>query len=240
MNVTNRFSITRNQLKLLAAFIMMIDHIGMILLPQYRILRNIGRISFPIFAFFIFEGAKYTHDKRKYLFRVTAVGLVCMLGYYLYSGRVYGNIMITFALSLIVLYSVQYLKDNCDKEKTLMLAGYVFFGISVVGVWVICSQIYIEYGFLGVLLPVFAEMLDTDVFSETISRKWLSLAGFSVGLILLSIQLGGNQYYSVLALPLLALADDKYEKIHLKYFFYIFYPVHLMIIEGIRFLLVDI
>ena len=45
--------LTGNQLKLIALITMTLDHVGMMLLPQVRILRAIGRIAFPIFAYMI-------------------------------------------------------------------------------------------------------------------------------------------------------------------------------------------
>ena len=62
MNPTRSpFGLTGNLLKLIAMLTMTIDHIGVILLPQYRILRIIGRLTMPIYAFMIAEGCHYTH-----------------------------------------------------------------------------------------------------------------------------------------------------------------------------------
>ena len=58
---------TTFDLKLLALVTMVIDHTGDVLLPQYRWLRYIGRLSFPIYAFLIVEGHVHTKDVRKYL-----------------------------------------------------------------------------------------------------------------------------------------------------------------------------
>ena len=55
-----------NSLKLIAALTMLIDHMGIMLFPNVAVLRCIGRISFPIFAFMISEGARYTKDKTRY------------------------------------------------------------------------------------------------------------------------------------------------------------------------------
>ena len=40
-------------------------HIGLIIFPHVMILRIIGRIAFPIFAFFIAEGCKHTKNKLR-------------------------------------------------------------------------------------------------------------------------------------------------------------------------------
>jgi hypothetical protein len=74
-----------NALKLIAALAMLIDHIGVLLLPQVLILRVIGRISFPIFAFMIAEGCRYTKNKARYFFTMFGVGAACQVVMYLYT-----------------------------------------------------------------------------------------------------------------------------------------------------------
>ena len=61
------WGLSGNQLKLIALITMTIDHVGAYLLPQFTILRIIGRLSMPIYAFLIAEGCRHTHDRRKYL-----------------------------------------------------------------------------------------------------------------------------------------------------------------------------
>ena len=57
--------LTGNALKILAALFMTIDHIGVMLFPRVLVLRIIGRLALPIFAFMIAEGCKYTRNKKK-------------------------------------------------------------------------------------------------------------------------------------------------------------------------------
>ena len=58
-----------------------------------------------------------------------------------------------------------------------------------------------------------------------------------VGLTLLSWDLKGIQVWSLLALPLLMLYSGRRGKWNMKYFFYIFYPAHLAILQGIAWLI---
>lgn len=53
-----------NQLKLLALLTMTVDHIGVHLFPQYPILRIIGRLAFPIYAYCIAEGCVHTKTAK--------------------------------------------------------------------------------------------------------------------------------------------------------------------------------
>ena len=65
-----------NQLKLLAAFCMLIDHAGVLLFPHVFALRIIGRVSFPIFALMIAEGCRYTRHKLKHFLLIFVAGIV--------------------------------------------------------------------------------------------------------------------------------------------------------------------
>ena len=54
-----------NQLKIIALIAMTLDHIGKMLLPGFTILQIIGRLAFPIFAYMIAEGCRYTKNRKK-------------------------------------------------------------------------------------------------------------------------------------------------------------------------------
>ncbi len=218
---------TQNQLKVIAAVFMAADHIGAELFPQLDILRIIGRLSFPIFAFFIYEGCKYTHSKPKYLARIFLLGLLCMAGYYVYAGEIYGNILITMSLSICVIYGIQFFKSQIHGGNRIL--GAVIAVGCICGAAVACSLVYIDYGICGVLLPAFAEIFD----GYSSRNKHMPLLGFVIGLLLLSWKWGGNQYISLLSLPLLAAYNGERGKRNMKYFFYWFYPVHLAAIGAV-------
>ena len=60
-------------MKLIALITMIIDHIGAILFPEIRLLRIIGRIAFPIYAYLIGEGCIYSKNTLQYLAKVVIV-----------------------------------------------------------------------------------------------------------------------------------------------------------------------
>ena len=94
-----------NTLKIIAAVTMLIDHIGFILLPQYGFLRIIGRLSFPIFAFLIAEGCKYTKNKLRYFLSVFILGLVCQIAYYVAAQSLYIGVLLSFSVSILCVYA---------------------------------------------------------------------------------------------------------------------------------------
>ena len=76
--------LTSNKIKLLALITMLFDHIGIILFPEVVFFRVIGRLSFPLFAFMISEGAKYTRNRLRYFLVILGSGLVCQIPYMIY------------------------------------------------------------------------------------------------------------------------------------------------------------
>ena len=215
-----------NALKILAAVFMTIDHMGLMLFPGQPVFRILGRLALPIFAFMIAEGCKYTRNRRKYFGMVFGLGLICQTVYFFFDGSMYLSILITFSLSILVIYGLQHFK----KHRTV-LSGLVFAG-SVAAVWGLNQVLTIDYGFWGCMLPVFAALPHGTKYD----RNGIRTALLGVGLVLLWMDLGGFQLYALLALPLLLAYSGKRGKWNLKYFFYIFYPAHLVILQALAFL----
>lgn len=71
-----RLNTNTDLLKLIAMLTMFIDHAGKMLFPRYQILRIIGRIAFPIFAYTTAVGCVYTRDPLRYLKRMTVLALI--------------------------------------------------------------------------------------------------------------------------------------------------------------------
>ena len=212
-----------NVLKILAAIFMTIDHIGVMLFPRVEILRIVGRLALPIYAFMIAEGCKYTRNKKKYFGMVFGLGAVCQTVYYFFDGSLYFSILITFSLSILMIYALQYWK-----QKKTALSGLVFVS-SVIATYLLNQWFTIDYGFWGCMLPVFAALphgTDRD-------RLSVNATMLGIGLIFLRLSTDAIQCLALLALPLLYAYNGKRGKLKLKYFFYIFYPTHLVILEGI-------
>ena len=218
--------LTGNALKILAAVFMTLDHMGLMLFPGISAFRILGRLALPIFAFMIAEGCKYTRNRKRYFAMVFGLGAVCQTVYYFFDGSLYLSILITFSLSILTIYALQYAK------RKQSIPGWLFFAGAVAMVYLLNRELTIDYGFWGCMLPVFAALPHgTNYDSHRVSCLTLGL-----GLMPLAAGMGGIQIWSLLALPLLLLYNGSRGKWKLKYFFYIFYPTHLVVIQALAFL----
>ena len=223
--------LTGNQLKIIAMVAMTLDHVGMLLFPQFPILRILGRLAMPIYAYMVAEGCRYTHSRKKYLFRLLGLGLVCQVVYFLAIDSLYQCILITFSLSAAVIFCMDW-----ARKQSAFLAFLVSIG-AVCTVWFFCellpsllpgTDFSIDYGLCGVVLPVLVWLG---------KNKQQKLLLFTLGLVLLSLDYGGAQWYALATVPLIALYSGQRGKANIGKLFYFYYPAHLVIIQGISLIL---
>ena len=138
-----------NHLKLIAAFTMLLDHVGILLFPQIRLLRILGRLAYPIFAFMIAEGCRYTKNKLRYFFMVFGLGVACPLVYYFFSGAPYHNILLTFSCSILLTYALQ--AAHTEKNRVLWS---ILFCLGFLAVYGLTLLVEIDYGFWPIMTPV--------------------------------------------------------------------------------------
>ena len=241
----NTFGISGNVLKILGAIFMLIDHVGVILFPNVKVLRIIGRLAFPIFAFMIAEGCRYTKNKLRYFLTIFILGFMCQVVYYLYDKQLKMSILITFSLSILAVYSLQFVKESLFNKKYgvfVKISSIIAFIAVIAGIYYLNQIFSIDYGFWGCLAPLFASLLvkpnnvNFKVW-DVIDNKFTRLIIFGIGLIILAIEMGNNQIYSLLSLLILFLYSGKKGKANLKYFFYVFYPLHLVCLECLAMLM---
>ena len=89
-----------NGVKLLAAVLMVVDHIGMVFFPDVIWLRAIGRISLPLFAYMFAEGCRYTKNKFNHLVLLLSVAVICQIAIFLATGGLSMCILVTFPCRL--------------------------------------------------------------------------------------------------------------------------------------------
>lgn len=221
-----------NLLKLIAALTMLIDHMGLMFFPQHPIFRILGRLSFPIFAFMIAEGCHYTKNRLRYFLSVFLLGAICQTVYYVFSHDTYLNILLTFSCSIPLIYLLQEWKAR--KHLLFMLP----FAAAVAVMFVLNQHVTLDYEFWGMIVPVFAALCYPPRGEKPgAGHHFLAVGLLGVGLLLLAAHSESVQYYSLLTLPLLLLYSGKRGKGNFKYAFYLFYPLHLVALQAIAWLL---
>lgn len=234
-------------LKWIAIITMLIDHLGASLIEVYlmnvhgtasyqgygsmsyeqmmiwynldRVLRCIGRISFPIFCFLLVEGFCHTKNVKKYALRL---GVFCLLSEIPFDlaflGQVihweYQNVFFTLFLALLGIWGM----DNLRKKGHPMadVAGLVTIGAAALAAELLCT----DYGAFGVVMIGILYRFRKRVYLKSI---------LGAGALLLY---GGIEGYGALAFFPILLYDGTRGK-QPKYFFYAFYPVHLLVLTAI-------
>lgn len=206
-----------SQLKVLAVVTMLIDHIGAILFPSVLLFRIIGRLSFPLFCFLISEGLLYTANLKGYLERLFFFALISEVPYDLaFHGTVYypqsQNVFFTLFLGLAAIsFLHSYLGSRPASALVLALVCVLF-----------AEALHTDYGWFGVILIIIFYC-----FKNYRTKGVLIFAVFNTGYGLLT---GTVKLYAVLAGFPIFLYNGKKGRLNWKYFFYAFYPAHLLLL----------
>lgn len=209
-----------NQLKFLAMLFMTVDHVGYFLFPWLRWLRMIGRLAFPIYAFFIAEGCRHTRSRKKYLLSLLAVAALSQ-AVELAWGSLYQCVLVTFSLSVGIIWLTELARKKGGILRWTAVAAAIlgsYFVCEVLPTLLPGTDFQLDYGFWGVMTPVLAFMGST---------KEKQLLGLTAGLCLIAAGSTDIQWLSLLAVPLLLFYNGQRGKWNIKWLFYFYYPAHL-------------
>lgn len=216
-------------LKFIAVISMIFDHLGYVLFDKFSFMNYIGRLAFPIFAFSITEGYIHTRNLKKYFIRLIIFALISQIPYMLFinifTSTFTLNILFTLVLGLfaITIY---------DKSKNKLLGM-----LSVISCAVLAHFLHFDYGWFGIAIIFifyifknkklyinFAFCITTFInyfysYITTFRKEYLFIILFCC-LSLVPINLyNGNKGKNI------------------KYFLYIFYPLHLILLYLLTFIL---
>ena len=203
-------------LKLLAIITMLVDHIGVVFFPQMIIFRVIGRLSLPIFTYHLALGHKYTSNFWKYFLRLLVFGLISQVPYALAFETRSLNIIIAFVFAILFIYLME--------KKKYVLAGLIVLFIFFYP---------IDSSFMSVLMPyIWVKFFDNKIkliFWQTILISFCAI---------ITMVFNSSGWIYLLFIPIVFLIlyfpIDKFHIRLNKYFFYIFYPLHLFILWLIK------
>lgn len=217
-------------LKVIAVVSMLIDHIGYCLLSQnpiplftafgktvslYYLSRLIGRMAFPLFAFLLVEGFLHTHSRMRYAIGLGVFALLSELPHDLMMrGELFywrsQNIFFTLLIGLLGVWLI----ERIAEKPWLRLLG-------LIALYLAALLSHCEYGVQGFcfILLLYA-LRERPVLRAIIGMGFLT-----------AVWKTAPAYISI------ALYNGKRGFIRgkaLKYAFYLFYPVHLLVLYWIR------
>lgn len=201
-------------LKIIAVIAMTIDHIGYAFFPKLSILRIIGRIAMPIFAFQIALGFKHSKNRKNYIYRMLAFSLISQIPFILMTSIQTSefklNIGFTFLFALLILYSLEEVKPIWGKMLCL------------VPIFIAAYFLNYDYYLFGISLVI--------IFYYTFKKPYIMIPLFVCAASIYSIYRNNILHaYSFLAILPFSLYNGKKGK-GLKHFFYAYYPVHMIAI----------
>lgn len=222
-------------LKGIAAALMLTDHVGAILLPEVLALRCVGRLAFPIFAFFIAEGYAHTRDFGRYFRRLAILAVVSEIPFNLENGAVFDltrqNVLFTFCLALLTLRGLEAL----GRERGF--GRWAGCGLVLAAGFAAGELLRTDYGGWGVVTVALLYLCRDGKYA----KLWLLLAmaavnGLGMGSLTMPVFSGEIpiQIFAVAALPVIWLYNGQAGPKGLCRAFYVFYPAHLLVLEGIR------
>jgi len=239
---------TSSMLKVIACLLMLVDHMGAVFFPKVLILRMIGRLSFPIFAYLIAIGYSKTNSFFKYFYRLVIFAAVSQIPFSLAFGEKVNiqsfsdfitffvvkpyphlNVFFTLAVGLLAI-------RIWDKGKSKFCNILV-----VLALGILAKYFQTDYGIYGVAMIlafyVFRNSKIKTVISQVVVYLFFNASENLYWCYKLHVpKIEFSWFIQVLSLlSLIIIFTYKGNKgKNLKYFFYVFYPLHLLIIGLIK------
>ena len=215
----------------------------------FHVMRGIGRIAFPIFIFMLVEGYFHTDNRWLYLLRMAVFAIISEVPYdvafnltqrQMLEGKFIEftdqNVFFTLFLGLLaVIISDTLLSLDIDIMLKLVLSGAFAVGLAAIAYFM-----KTDYDAVGVCAIEAAYLFRKSVKiigyeEEYPIRCNVILAGLICTILLFS---GVKEVFAYAILPLCALYNGKRGQ-YMKYTFYVFYPLHLLILGLIKFIMFE-
>jgi hypothetical protein len=242
------------QLKVIAIISMAIDHTAIALIQNvfltcgdlssgsirvlrslYILMRSLGRLAFPIYCFFLVQGFLYTHSRRAYTLRLLLFGFLSEIPFdlALYGTAWYPfhqNVMFELAAAVIMLAlfeAIRSVRSLRIARRTILLSRTVSLAaafLSSILCMIIAETLRLDYGWMGLCLILLLYVTRT--------RPGLQCAAGAAFTAL--FELPGAAAFLLLYLYNGQRGRQK------KYFFYAFYPAHLLLLAAAEEILIQL
>lgn len=236
--------LNRDVIKYIAMFTMLLNHIASVILdpdtPLYFLLTAIGYFTAITMIYFLIEGYHYTHSKKVYITRLFLFGLISEIPYCLAftQGRTIRFVGLNMIFTLCLCFALVWIKENIESSGLRSFLSFVIIIFSVICDWGMLAPIItifflhagdsrkkIKTAFLKSVLLFGAyhfltglamhRPLTSNVIFTLLSMLGMGLAGFCILYLYNGKRMESGRTFS-------------------KWFFYLFYPVHLLILGLIR------
>ena len=223
-------------LKIVACVCMFCDHFGDAVFGSTTFLNFIGRFSFPIFCFQIVQGYIHTHDVKKYILRLSLFALISQIPFMLFYHVVFDsfavNVIFTLLfglLAILIFYKYNKFTGVCSCLFLGMVAqlfsfDYGFFGVFIIFMFFLLRNKKIAMGIIFVIAVIIKYYLP------------ITANGLPLSYLFFGSKYSMLMYCTCFAIIPILLYNGKKGK-DAKYLFYIFYPVHLLILTAMAVLI---
>ena len=236
--------LTKSQLQLIAVAAMLIDHIAWAFVDFWtvpgQIMHIAGRLTIPIMCFFIAEGFRKTHNLYRYINRIACLAVISAVPFYLFFHEEYGyrqNIVFDHLLGILIL---TVLEHKTMKKWMKVVLTVTLFGVSAfIGGWPLTPELFTLAFYYGKTFKDKAKWFVTVNLATVISISILAWLNQSMHFASYDWTWYDRSYLLgfMLALPLLArYAGEKGGSPFGRYFFYVFYPVHMLMLTLLKYL----
>ena len=234
-----RVGITGGTIKIIAVIVMTLDHFGWMVIDRQLWMRGmvsypdiatpyylsayetlyglsysfhiIGRLAFPLFVFLVVEGVHHTRSFKKYFLTMLGFAVLAEVPYNLmYGGKIFApggqNTLFTLLICMTAVYAIRRFGNKW------------YFALPAAAACAMAAHLLnVDYGFKAVIMACIMEVL--------FEKKVL---GFSLGCAFMGL-FNPWEFCCLAAAPLIKLYNGE-RGLKLKYVFYIYYPLHLVII----------
>jgi diguanylate cyclase (GGDEF)-like protein len=238
MDKIENSGLSATELKAIAVVAMLCDHIAWAYLDNLSLMAQflhvIGRLTIPIMCFCVAEGFKHTHNLKRYILRMAFFAVLSAWPFYYFFGNMYGyrqNIIFDLLMGLLLLTALEHTYQHKAVKVlfvTLIVASAMVFGGWAIlpalfilifhykkdfksqAIWVVGLTILVE---ILVQLYIIVDQKCGLPFAHWVWYEKLYLLAF------------------MLPVPFLKLYNGKRGcTSNFKYFFYLFYPIHMLVL----------
>ena len=207
-------------LRILALFLMLLDHMWATVVPGNLWMTCAGRLAFPIFAFQAAEGYRHTHDFKGYCKRLAIFAAVSEIPFNLMIigspiFPFHQNVMLTLLLGLMACRAY-------DRKRWLAVVGWIVLG----------AVTFCDYGTLGVVTVLIFHIFREYPLGQLLMLIAINGFGYEGQQLLLGRMEIPVQAFAILAIIPICLYNGEKGKggKWLQYGSYVFYPLHMLIL----------